>query len=73
MPKFSSSLVVLALALSQNVDAFSFQANRGVTPTKHQTTSLYATVEKSVLKPPSDIPDDNIPELFEKFVQKTYG
>jgi len=39
---------------------------------KYQT-ELFATIEKTELKAPSDIPTDDVPGLFDKYVQKTYG
>jgi len=86
IPKFSSSVLILALAVGSqcNVDAFSVQHSRVASAsasasafvsvsTSSSSSALYATQEKTVLKAPSDIPSDDIPALFDKYVQKTYG
>jgi hypothetical protein len=82
MLKFSPSLLLLALTLG-NTDAFGVKASPslsnkiGTTQTSASASAsasaLFATVEKTGLKAPSDIPDDDVPALFEKYVQKTYG
>ena len=80
MLKFAPSLLIAALSLqsdSTNVNAFAFASQSKSTSTSTSTsassTSLFATVEKTSLTSPADIPDDDIPGLFEKYVQKTYG
>lgn len=78
MLKFAPSLLIAALSLqsdSTNVNAFAFasQSKSTCTSTSASSTSLFATVEKTSLTSPADIPDDDIPGLFEKYVQKTYG
>lgn len=64
-------MVILARE-SATASAFSLSPNNAL---KHQasSTSLHATVEDTGLKAPSDIPMDDVPGLFEKYVQKTYG
>jgi len=71
--KLVSTVLFAALCGSQdvNVDAFSVQSSSVSAAARN--TALHATVEKTVLKSPSDIPDDDIPGMFEKFVCKTYG
>eukprot|EP01083_Nonionella_stella_P092606 259273_1 len=70
MLKFSP-LLLLALTAA-NSSAFSVPAFTSASVTS-TTSSLHATVEKTVLKAPSDIPMDDVPGVFEKYVQKTYG
>ena len=75
MLKFAPSLLIAALSLqsdSTNVNAFAF-AFASQSKATTSSTSLFATVEKTSLTSPADIPDDDIPGLFEKYVQKTYG
>lgn len=72
----ASLLVGSCLYTKQNVEAFSVPLHVSSSSsyrTDSSTTILHATVEKTVLKPPSDIPDDDIAGMFEKYVQKTYG
>ena len=74
MLKFAPSLLIAALSLqsdSTNVNAFAFGSQSK--SSSASSTSLFATVEKTSLTSPADIPDDDIPGLFEKYVQKTYG
>lgn len=74
MLKFAPSLLIAALSLqsdSTNVNAFAFGSQSK--SSSASSTSLSATVEKTSLTSPADIPDDDIPGLFEKYVQKTYG
>ena len=81
MPKFSSPLLAVILALgSQDMiraDAFSMGGSgshsRQLASNKITDTKLHASVEKTGLKAPSDIPMDDVPGMFEKYVQKTYG
>jgi hypothetical protein len=74
--KFTASAVFLGLI--GNIDpssSFSIQAGFPKSSgSKSFSSALSATVEKTkALIPPSEIPDDDIPGLFEKYVQKTYG
>ena len=79
MPKFSSPLLAVILALGSqymtSADAFSMAGphHRQLASHKVTDTQLHASVEKTGLKAPSDIPMDDIPGMFEKYVQKTYG
>ena len=80
MPKFSSPLLAVILTLgSQDMiraDAFSMAGSHHRQLASHKvadSTQLHASVEKISLKAPSDIPMDDIPGMFEKYVQKTYG
>lgn len=81
MPKFTSPLLAVILALgSQDMiraDAFSMGGSgshsRQLASEKITDTKLHASVEKTGLKAPSDIPMDDVPGMFEKYVQKTYG
>lgn len=73
--KFTASAVFLGLigSLDQS-SSFSIQVVPKSSGSKSFSTALSATVEKTKsLVPPSEIPDDDIPGLFEKYVQKTYG
>ncbi len=80
MPKFSSTLLIVALSIGSQhnshtlADAFSVASSAGHKHHNTRTaTALHATIEKTSLKAPSDIPDDDIPGMFEQYVQKTYG
>jgi len=72
--KLSSSILFTALFGSQyaNIDAFSVQSSP-LSSYARKNTALHATVEKTILTPPSEIPDDDIAGMFEEFVVKTYG
>lgn len=74
--KLSSSILFTALYVSQyaNIDAFSVQSSAlHVTSYATKNTALHATVEKTRLTPPSEIPDDDVAGMFEDYVVKTYG
>jgi acetylornithine aminotransferase len=74
--KFTASAVFLGLIGSiDQSSSFSIQAGFPKSSgSKSFSSALSATVEKTkALIPPSEIPDDDIPGLFEKYVQKTYG
>ena len=66
------TLSVLLARESAIASAFSLSSKNAL---QHQvsSTSLHATIEGTALKAPSDIPMDDIPGLFETYVQKTYG
>lgn len=73
--KFTASAVFLGLvgSLDQS-SSFSIQPVPRTAGSKSFSSALSATVEKTkALIPPSEIPDDDVPGLFEKYVQKTYG
>ena len=73
MSKFSSIALLALLAPSSSL-AFTVPSSASVQSARSSSTSsLFATVERTELKAPSDIPMDDVPGLFEKFVQKTYG
>ena len=77
--KLSSSILFTALYASQyaNIDAFSVQSSpTGSLASSYaatKNTALHATIEKTRLTPPSEIPDDDVAGMFEEFVVKTYG
>jgi acetylornithine/N-succinyldiaminopimelate aminotransferase len=77
MLKLSPSLLLVALTLG-STDAFgvnripSLAKTTSAGPTG-MDSSLFATVEKTSLVAPSDIPSDDVPSLFENYVMKTYG
>jgi len=75
--KLSSSILFTALYASQyaNIDAFSVQSSTASLTTYGATknTALHATIEKTRLTRPSEIPDNDVSEMFEEFVVKTYG
>lgn len=72
MIKFTPSILILALTLG-TADAFSVKPSSHQIGTTQTSSALFATVEKTGLTAPSDIPSDDIPGLFDKYVQKTYG
>lgn len=65
--KLSSTFLLTAL-LSQTANAFSVSSVKS-----SSRTALGATLEKTALVAPSDIPDDDVAGMFDKYVQKTYG
>lgn len=70
--------LLLAALLSQNSNAFSIgtaiRSSSVATPTTLSATleSPAETAKKSLVSP-SEIPDDDVAGMFDKFVQKTYG
>lgn len=60
---------IILLALTASTSAFTIASSSS----SSTSSALHATVEKTVLKAPSDIPMDDVPAVFEKYVQKTYG
>lgn len=71
--KLSTSAFLLGL-LGGFEQSSSFSAQIAPNLGSKSASALSATVEKAkTLIPPSEIPDDDIPGLFEKYVQKTYG
>ena len=73
MLKLSPSLLLVALTLG-STDAFGVNVIPSLAKsTSAAPSSLFATVEKTSLVPPSDIPSDDVPSLFENYVMKTYG
>ncbi len=72
MVKFSS-LAILSLGIA-TASAFTIAPSSHVTRYAEIKSSRFATIEGTKkLVAPSEIATDDIPALFEKFVQKTYG
>jgi hypothetical protein len=71
--KIVSTVLFAALCGSQCANVDSFSAVQSSSVSSARNTALHATVEKTVLKSPADIPDDDIPGMFEQYVCKTYG
>jgi len=78
MLKFSSILLLaimaptsLAFAIQPSLSSSSSTSSSSSSVSS--SSSLFATVERTELKSPSDIPMDDVPGVFDKYVQKTYG
>jgi hypothetical protein len=71
----SLALLSLTLLSSQHSKAFTnaFTLASSSPQKLRKNLSLGATVEKTALISPDSIPSDDIPALFEDYVQKTYG
>lgn len=68
MLKFSS--IILFTLTTATASAFTIPSQFNYAQTE---SSLHATIEGTGLKAPSDIPMDDVPAVFDKYVQKTYG
>lgn len=66
------STILLAFATAAS-SAFTIPSSPSSSTHAQLKSSLYATVEGTRLVAPSDIPVDDVPALFDKYVQKTYG
>lgn len=67
------SSIVLLLAASTFGTSEGFAPSHVHTAARVSSSAIHATVEKTSLVSPDSIPMDDIPGLFEKYVQKTYG
>ena len=72
---FYNALLGLALLSSQTpktvISGFTLTSSSSHNP--RRIIALDATVEKTSLISPDSLPSDDIPALFEDYVQKTYG
>lgn len=66
----SFTSILLLIGKTGTSSAFTLASNtQGI----KSSSALHATIEGTALKAPSDIPMDDVPGLFDKYVQKTYG
>jgi acetylornithine/N-succinyldiaminopimelate aminotransferase len=73
MARIYSSAVLLIACLVSSTSSFAPIQVRNNNVLSSSTSALAATVEKTSLVAPDSIPMDDVPSLFDEYVQKTYG